>query len=130
MKRSAVVESVENGKTVVAFLREDACESCSGRHFCMNAKKTKAEVKNSIGAKPGDTVEIETETSSLLLYSFLLFLAPVLLALAMYVIFIDINATLAYILTAVGFVLPYPIAAILNRRAALPKITRIMQLSL
>ncbi len=127
LKRTAVVESVSGDRAVVSFLREEACGSCSGRHFCMNAKKTKAEVRNDIGASIGATVEIETDTTSLLWYSFLLFLAPVLLALAMYLIFININDILAYSMTAVGFLLPYPIAAIINRRAALPKIVRVLE---
>ncbi len=128
MKRSAlVVESTSGDRAVVSFLREEACGSCSGRHFCMNAKKTKAEVKNDIGADVGDTVEIETETTSLLLYSFLLFLAPVLLAVVMYLVFIDVNKALAYSMTAVGFILPYPFAAVLNRRAALPRIISVLK---
>ncbi len=122
MKRNAVVESVSGDRAVVVFMREEACASCSGRHLCANAKKTKVEVKNSLGAAVGDEVEIETKTTSLLLYSAILFLAPVLLALTMYLVFIDKNETLAYIMTAVGFLVPYPIAAILNRRSQLPEI--------
>ncbi len=126
MKRNAVVESVSGDRAIVSFLREEACGSCAGRHFCTNAKKTSAEVKNPVGAKVGDTVEIETDTSSMLLYCVILFLAPVLLALAMYLVFININVTLAYILTAVGFILPYPFATVLNKKTSLPVITKLV----
>ncbi len=127
MKRNAVVESVFGEKAKVSFLREEACGSCAGRHFCTNAKKTSAEVKNSVGARVGDTVEIETKTASVLLYCLILFLAPIILALAMYLIFVNINTVLAYVFTAVGFVLPYPFAALLNRNSSLPVITKIIE---
>ncbi len=125
MKRNAVVESVCGEKAIVSFLREEACALCATRGICANAKKSKAEVRNPIGANVGDTVEIETEASSVLLYCLILFLAPVLLALVMYLVFMNLNTVLAYIMTAVGFILPYPFAAVLNRKTALPTIVKI-----
>ncbi len=127
LKRNAVVESVSGEKATVSFLREEACAGCAGRRLCMNSKNTSAEVRNLIGARVGDTVEIETETSSVLLYCLILFLAPVLLALVMYLVFMNVNTVLAYVLTVVGFILPYPFAAVLNRKTLLPIITKIIE---
>ncbi len=127
MKRDAVVEKTYGECATVSFLREEACAACAGRHLCASARTQRAEVKNPVGADVGDTVEIETDSKSLLLYSAILFLAPVLLALVLYLVFIDKNKTLAYSMTAVGFIVPYVFAWLLNRKNkdALPVITAV-----
>lgn len=129
MKQKAIVVKADGGNAVVAVLREEACSHCAGRHICGTAGKLKITVKNPVGAKEGDTVEIENASDKVLGYAALVFLAPVLLAVTMYLLFSRINRVTAVVMTVCGFVLPYIAAFILdrkNRKSRMPVISSVL----
>ena len=129
MKHNAVVIKTDGDKATVSVLREEACSHCAGRVVCGTAKKFEVTVKNPVSANVGDTVVIENESGNVLAYSALVFLAPVALALVMYIIFSQINNVLSAVMAVFGFVLPFVIAFIIdrkNRDKRLPVITEIL----
>lgn len=116
MRRDAIVIGTSGGEAEVSVLREEACAGCSGRHICGSSKKLTIRVRNDIGAKAGDTVVIETSSTVLLGYTALLFLAPVLLGVMLYIIFIRLSSTAAFLTGAAGFVLPYIAAFLIEKK--------------
>ena len=129
MKHNAIVIKTDGDKATVSVLREEACSHCAGRVVCGTAKKFDVTVKNPVSAVVGDTVVIENSSGNVIAYSALVFLAPVALALICYLIFSHISAALSYAMTALGFVLPFVIAFVIdqkNRDKRLPVITEIL----
>lgn len=127
MKREALVVRTEADRAVVSVLREEACASCSGRHVCGSAKETEIEVINNIGAITGDTVEIEAESKTMLAYTALLFLLPIILAVGVYLLLSAVSEPISYVGALIGFVLPYIVALMVDRsHAKLPIIVRIV----
>ena len=129
MKHNAVVIKADGDKATVSVLREEACSHCAGRVVCGTAKKFDVTVKNPVFAKIGDTVVIESASESVLAYSALVFLAPVALALVMYLVFSRINNVMSIAMAVCGFVLPFVIAFFIdrkNREKRLPVITEIL----
>ena len=119
MKQKAIVkETFENGKATVTVLRASACSACSARHACGSAKKAESTVNNKIGAQVGDTVEIEAPSQSVIGYSALVFLAPVLLAIALYLPLSALGETYGILGAAAGFVIPFVIAFFISKANA------------
>ena len=128
MEHKAVVVKTDGEIADVSVLREEACAHCAGRVVCGTAKKLTVKAKNPIGAKTGDTVIIERPSESVLFYSTLVFLAPVLLAVVLYLCFSQINELAGAVASAFGFVLPFALAMVIDRRGRenrLPVITGI-----
>ena len=84
-----------NGKTAtVESLRGSACSSCHNCEakgachaeliFGSQNSKVYSVADNSIGAKIGDTVELESSTKKTLLVAFVVFVLPVIIACALY----------------------------------------------
>ncbi len=129
MKHKAIVIKTEEGKAQVSVLREEACAHCAGRVVCGTAKRLTVTVKNPLDAKEGDTVVIERPSERVLGYSALVFLAPVALAVVLYLIFSQISELAGGISAAIGFVLPYIAAVIIDRHgreSRLPVITEVL----
>lgn len=129
MKHKAIVLKTEGEKAQVSVLREEACAHCAGRIVCGTAKRLTVSVKNPLGAKEGDTVVIERPSERVLGYSALVFLAPVLLAVVLYLIFSQISELAGGISAAIGFVLPFIAAVIIDRHGRedrLPVITEVV----
>ncbi|MBR2459769.1 MAG: SoxR reducing system RseC family protein [Clostridia bacterium] len=119
MKQNALVtETHENGTATVTVLRQSACSACSARHACGSAKKTVSTVNNPLEAKPGDTVEIEVPSDSVIKYAALVFLAPVLLALALYLPLSAISEPVGVIGALAGFVIPFIAAYFISKANA------------
>ena len=119
MKQKAIVTKVyENGTATVSVLRSSACSACSARHACGSAKKAESTVNNKINAKVGDTVEIEVPSQSVLGYSALVFLAPVLLAIVLYLSLSAIGEVYGMLGAAGGFILPFIAAFIISKANA------------
>ena len=81
-----VRQTHEDGTATVIHVRESACSGdchkCSG---CGAAKEAiLLEAKNTIGAKPGDLVTIETETGPVLKAAAVMYLLPMVLFFAGY----------------------------------------------
>ena len=128
MEHKAIVLKTYGERADVSVLREEACAHCAGRVVCGTAKRLTVQVKNPIGAKEGDTVVIERPSESVLFYSALVFLAPVLLAVVLYLCFSQISGTMGMIAAVIGFAVPFVIAAIIDKRGRdnrLPIITGI-----
>jgi len=95
MRITAVVTAVhEDGSATVRVSRRAACEGChkaaDGNCSVCTLLGGKAELENradnALGAAVGDTVTVETASGRVLLYAFLVFVAPLLLAIAGYLI--------------------------------------------
>lgn len=91
MRVNATVTRLEKNFAVVESERLSACEGChkhaEGCSVCSLMgpnKKISAKAKNTVGAKLGDTVEIETQTKTVMFYSFLVFVLPIAVMLAFY----------------------------------------------
>lgn len=94
MKAVGIVTKIENGVATVLCQRSSACSSC---HECEakgachaelifgNQEQTvTAEAENSLGAKIGDKVEIESSTVNTLLSAFFVFVIPFFVSLLIY----------------------------------------------
>ncbi len=126
MKHKAIVLKTEGDTAEVSVLREEACAHCAGRVVCGTAKTVTVRVKNPICAVAGDTVIIERPSERVLGYSALVFLAPVVLAAVLYFSLSKINEPIGIAGAIFGFVLPYVVAAVIDRRGRekrLPVIT-------
>ena len=95
MKQKALVLSTEGNTAVIEVARVTACEGChrfkngEGCAVCslFDLKKTmKAEALNDIGAAADDTVEISTPSDTVLFYSAVVFILPLLIGIAAYFI--------------------------------------------
>ena len=91
MKVKAKVVRLEGKAAIVESERLSACEGChkhaEGCSVCSLMGGNKiiyARAKNNVGAKPGDIVEIETETKTVLFYALLVFILPLAVMLTFY----------------------------------------------
>ncbi len=114
MRVKAVVTEVSEKYSVVESERMSACEGChksaEGCSVCSlmgSEKKISTKAINRIGAKVGDTVEIETESRRVMLYAAVVFMLPVLLCLAFYGVasLLGFGETVRYVFLAAGFVI-------------------------
>ncbi len=89
MQQIGIVREIFDSYALVEVSRKSACENCHANidggcsaciSFCEKAAVSKAE--NSIGAKTGDRVIMETASSTVLLYAAAVFLFPLILGVA------------------------------------------------
>ena len=95
METTAIVVSLDGDYAVVETDRKSACDGChqqaDGRGCAMCAlmgdkAKLQSRARNPLGAKPGDTVLLETPSARVLGYGALVFLAPLGLGLLGYLL--------------------------------------------
>ena len=80
MREVGVVEAVNGTNAVVSVKRSTACgDSCATCSAQCNLKGNKITVANKIGAMPGDLVEIEMKTSTVLKSAFMVYILPLLM---------------------------------------------------
>lgn len=93
MVNVAKIISVNDKIAIVEVNRKSACEGChksTDGNSCsvcglMGGNKTiTAKAKNSIGAKVGDRVEIESSSGRMLLYGLMIFVLPIVASLIAY----------------------------------------------
>ncbi|MBE6598795.1 MAG: hypothetical protein E7638_05085 [Ruminococcaceae bacterium] len=94
MTQKATVIEIKGKNAIVSVRRSSMCDGCEKNGGCsgscaagelLGANKTMtAAVSNEVGAKVGDTVEIESESRTVLGYAALIFLFPILLGSAAY----------------------------------------------
>lgn len=110
------VISVCGEYAVVETQRKSACEGChkktdGGCTACSLMGKNSVistKAKNIAGAKIGDTVEIESKTSTMMFYAFLIFILPIIIALAAYFISKKLTTEgVSLIISLIGFVISY-----------------------
>ena len=115
MKTIATVIAVNGGLATVETQRTSACEGChksedgKGCSVCSlmgGDRKLSAIAKNTVGAKVGDRVAIESATGRMLWYACLVFLLPLVVTLACYAIAtqLTVNAVWHLLGALIGFV--------------------------
>ncbi len=78
MREVGVVESTNGTIAVVSVKRSTACgDSCATCSSQCKVKGNKITVGNKIGAMPGDKVEIEMKTATVLKSAFLVYIFPI-----------------------------------------------------
>ncbi len=84
MKNTGLVTECINGDVKVRFIKESACGgNCASCGAC-SSKPVEIIIKNTLGAKPGDKVEVESDTSHILLWAFSLYILPLIILIAAY----------------------------------------------
>ena len=111
MKQNGIVLTTDGKTATVSVLRASACEGCH-RHaegctacsLLAGDRRHTAKVQNPIGALPGERVTVEASDSHILACAAVLFVLPVLLALASYMIGVSLfgDGSSAPILFGIG----------------------------
>ena len=126
-QQGIVIKTEDNGTAQVSVKRERACDVCKIKDSC---KKTIISVaENAIDAKNGDVVTIETPSSLIILYSALVFILPIFIALISYFIGTSIfkNDIYPYLFSLICFILTFIILNItINKKASKKTVVKIV----
>ena len=138
MTRNAIVVETTPDYAVVEVTRESACAGCHNSDNCSICKigltdhaEMRSKAANPLGAREGDTVQIETDSATILHYSAAVFLLPLALGAAGYIIgyIADFDIMIRYIISVIGFAAAFVILKIfLEKRAAKRLDVRITQI--
>lgn len=138
MTRNAIVVETTPDYAVVEVTRESACARCHNSDNCSICKigltdhaEMRSKAANPLGAREGDTVQIETDSATILHYSAAVFLLPLALGAAGYIIgyIADFDIMIRYIISLIGFAAAFVILKIfLEKRAAKRLDVRITQI--
>ncbi len=84
MIESGVVVEVKDGLALVRVASQSGCEKCSAAGFCnyMGENTRVVEVVNTVGAQKGDSVEIGVPSKYTMIAALLIFIVPMVLAIA------------------------------------------------
>lgn len=118
MRQRAVVVECKGDIAVIETSRRSMCEGCEKSGGCgghcsfsgimASGGKMRAEADNTIGAKVGESVEVETGGCVILGYAALVFILPIIVCAVFYLIFNAlINSAFGYIGALAGFVLTF-----------------------
>ncbi len=79
VREQGTVEGLKGGKSVVRIERSSACASCESKASCHieGDKELLVEVRNILGAREGDRVEISMPTASVMKISAFVYIVPV-----------------------------------------------------
>ncbi len=87
MIQKGIVKSVNGEFAVVEVMRTSACVGCSKQEGCIACKKKiQTTAYNPCGAKEGERVTLETSSATVLLYAVLVFVLPLVLTIATFII--------------------------------------------
>lgn len=87
MKQKGKVISADGDYARVEVMRTSACVGCSQQEGCIACKKKiESTAYNPLGAKQGDTVTLESRSSTVLFYALLVFVLPLVLTISAYLI--------------------------------------------
>lgn len=138
MTRNAIVVETTPDYAVVEVTRESACAGCHNSDNCSICKigltdhaEMRSKAANPLGAREGDTVQIETDSATIFHYSAAVFLLPLALGVAGYIIgyIADFDIMIRYIISLIGFAAAFVILKIfLEKRAAKRLDVRITQI--
>ena len=131
MKQFGTVVETDGKMARVECDRQSACDMCENAEHCVEkCKKVYTNALNTLGAETGDSVEIETETSRVLVSALIVFLLPVLLAIGANFIanrmFGEGVSVLITFAVLVGSVVLF--SFLLNRRAKRRVVSRIVRI--
>ncbi len=128
MRQRAVVTETKGKLAEIEVRRASMCDGCEKNGGCSHSCELSGIIAgsgtmrttalNKIGAKPGDTVEVETESTKVLGYAALVFLLPVLVCAVFYFLTYTIASAEppALIAAAVGFVLTFLGISVFDRQ--------------
>ncbi len=129
MRQTAWVKEVNGNVATVEVTRSSACEGCKSKEdgtcsacsLLGSGKKASARADNSIGAKVGDRVEVETPSQKVILYAAVIFLMPIVLGLLGFLLgsLISQSQAVRYGISLAGFVAAFVIAYfVFDKKAA------------
>ena len=127
MRQRAIVTECVGVVARVKVIRSAMCEGCAQRQsgsVCACSvlvgtnKSMVADAVNEIGAKPGDMVEVETDTKIVLRYAVAVFLLPIVAAILLYALaeWLFADAAVSWIAAAAGFLIPFAALFALDRK--------------
>ena len=133
MKQYGVVISTDGNTAKVRVKRDSACDGCESAGLCsaLCPNVTDTTAYNNAGASVGDTVELETGSGAVLIYSALTFIMPIVLGLVGY--FIAVGMGLGEIIAfavlsaavVLSFVMLWLIVKLRGKRDLAVRITKI-----
>ena len=127
MRQVGIVREVNEYCAVVEVSRKSACEGChasleGGCSACVSfgKKEIRTRADNSIGARVGDRVLLETDSTTVIIYALAVFLLPIVTAAVGYILLSSLLGELAGYITAVAcFISVFAISCLsLNSRAS------------
>ena len=87
MQQSGIVLAKEGEFCTVEVMRTSACVGCSKQEGCISCKKKiTSKAYNPIGADVGDLVTLESRSASVLFFALIVFVLPIVAAIAGYFI--------------------------------------------
>ena len=131
MKQYGRVVDIDGNIAKVECERQSACAACENSANCVEkCKKVYASASNEIKAEVGDMVEIETDTGRVILYSFVVFVVPVIMAVLSYfcadrLFGENIAVAVTFIVLVFSLIL---FAFVLNRRQKGRTVSRIVKI--
>ncbi len=120
MKTRGTVKEVKSDHVVIECERRSACVSCEFAASCAEkCEKTLTRATDKLGAKVGDEVEIERDTSSFLFNAFLFFIAPLIVIAVVYLLLSLFLSEVTSAILSVGAALIYTVVSglLLNKKA-------------
>jgi len=120
IQQAKVVRIIDEKTAEISVIRESACghdcESCGGCGMSA-AEEIFAEAINELGARVGDCVDVETDTTAVIGIAAVVYLLPLLLFFAIYIIFriLKLNDAVCLLCGGVGFAIGVLCALALNR---------------
>jgi positive regulator of sigma E activity len=120
MRQTAIVENLDGNKATVKIKKEQVCAECGCGKICAGCEDNiLKDVDNSIGAKNGDIVEIDTPSNLIYKYVIFYLIYPLFFAITAYLIaknVIAMTEEIALIITVICFLLPYAVLYLLNKK--------------
>lgn len=113
MTQKARVISLDGDYAVVRVSRKTICEGCHNTDSSCSAcvafgdKNAECRALNLCGAQVGDTVTVRTESSRIIGYAALVFIAPIVIALAAYMLSQRLGSAYPALMALGGFLVPF-----------------------
>ncbi len=113
MTQKARVISLDGEYAVVRVSRKTICEGCHNTDsscsacFAFGDKNAECRALNLCGAQIGDTVTVKTESSRIIGYAALVFIAPIVIALAACMLSQGLGSTYSVLWALGGFLIPF-----------------------
>ena len=100
-----VIRVIDGNTAAVSVTRRAACKGCSASGCMGCEKKIETKARNDACAREGDCVEIESPSGTIIKYAALVFLFPIVLAIAFYLAayYIIGEGWLTYVIAVIPF---------------------------
>ncbi len=113
MKSKGTVLKIEGDFAIVGVKQHSACDTCRAKcgGHCDKATTVETKVRNTLKVKVGDEVVLFTKTSTVLTYSFAVFVMPLILAFLGYVVpyFLNFSKAVSAVCAVILFLLSFVI---------------------